>query len=169
MKEESLTSKRKNKWDKNTIGPKESLKQMTRLRVYLDGDLRIINLTPHVIQIDGMDGREIYIPRSGAELRISTKPTFPIELGFTNIETYEPDYNRLNIYFKRQGSRNLDGRLPTAAMLDRGFPNTYFLASRIAARYLAGYKRILVVGIPGLKEHQPHLSLYHDESEPYLY
>ena len=73
------------------------------------------------------------------------------------------DYSRLNIYFKRLGQKNLLGRMPLPSKFNREMPNTYLLTSRIAASHLEEYDRILVVGIPGLKSNQPHLSLYYDD------
>jgi len=158
-----LTSKRKNEWDKNTIGSKESLKKLQESRFYYDGDKRILNLTPHTIHIIGVDGEDIYIPKSGAELRLSTRQMGPLDLGFSHFLTYYPDCYRLNIYFKRNNRKNLLGKMPISTRLDKEMPNTYFLTSRISAIQLSEYKRILVVGEPGQRGFQPHLSLYHEE------
>ena len=84
-------------------------------------------------------------------------------MGFSSIFVYYPDYNRLNIYFKRLGKKNLLGRMPLASKFNREMPNTYLLTSRIAAKYLEDYERVLVVGVPGLRRDQPHLSLYNDD------
>lgn len=149
-------------WEKNQIGPKEALKEMKNLRFYFDGEQKIINLTPHAIHIKGVNGEDIYIPKSGAELRISTIQSAPAEVGFSSIYVYYPDFNRLNIYFKRSGKKNLLGRMPLASKFNREMPNTYLLTSRIAAKHLNEYNRVLVVGIPGLRENQPHLSLYNE-------
>ena len=158
-----MTSNRKMDWEKNQIGPKEALKHMKKLRFYFDGEKKILNLTPHVIHVKGVNGEDIFIPKSGAELRISTRQTVPAELGFSSIFVYYPDYSRLNIYFKRLGQKNLLGRMPIPSKFNREMPNTYLLTSRIAASHLEEYDRILVVGIPGLKSNQPHLSLYYDD------
>ena len=157
-----MTSNRKMDWEKNQIGPKEALKEMKRLRFYYDGEKKILNLTPHSIHIKGITGEDIYIPKSGAELRISTRQTVPAELGFSSIFIYYQDYSRLNIYFKRLGQKNLLGRMPLASKFNREMPNTYLLTSRISAKYLEEYERILVVGLPGLRRDQPHLSLYNE-------
>lgn len=157
-----MTSNRKMDWEKNQIGPKEALKEMKKLRFFYDGDKKIINLTPHVIHIKGVNGEDIYIPKSGAELRISTIHSAPAELGFSSIFVYYPDFSRLNIYFKRTGKKNLLGRMPLASKFNKEMPDTYLLTSRIAAKHLSDYDRVLVVGIPGQKSDQPHLSLYSD-------
>ena len=157
-----LTSKRKQEWEKNQIGPKEALKEMKSLRYYVDGEKRILNLTPHPIHIIGTDGNDIYIPKSGAELRISTRENIEIDLGFSTIYTHLPNYNRLNIFFKRQGKKNLLGRLPLPSHLNRDMPNTYLLTSRVAAHQLEEYERILIVGIAGQKSNQPYLCLSRD-------
>jgi hypothetical protein len=155
-------------WEKNQIGPKEALEEMKKLRCFYDGDKKIINLTPHVIHVKGVNGEDIYIPKSGAELRISTIYNVPAELGFSSILTYNPDFCRLNIYFKRLGKKNLLGRMPLATKFNKEMPNTYILTSRIAARHLEDYERVLVVGVPGQKSNQPHLSLYSDSILPNL-
>lgn len=157
-----MTSNRKMDWEKNQIGPKEALKEMKKLRFFYDGDKKIINLTPHVIHMKGVNGEDIYIPKSGAELRISTIHSAPAELGFSSIFVYYPDFSRLNIYFKRTGKKNLLGRMPLASKFNKEMPDTYLLTSRIAAKHLSDYDRVLVVGIPGQKSDQPHLSLYSD-------
>ena len=141
------------------------LKQLNSIDI---GDHKIINLTPHPVDITLKDGTTVEIPRSGGYIRIKLFNSKEEAYGFDNIDVRYPDNYNLNIHFRGHNVSGGEayGLFPTPELLakDSYFANVWFLVSRISSHYMNEYSNLLTVGETGLgsREPQKFLSIAED-------
>ena len=141
------------------------LKQLNSIDI---GDHKIINLTPHPVDITLKDGTTVEIPRSGGYIRIKLFNSKEEAYGFDNIDVRYSDTYNLNIHFRGHNVSGGEsyGLFPTPELLakDSYFDNVWFLVSRISSHYMNEYSNLLTVGETGLgsREPQKFLSIAED-------
>lgn len=133
--------------------------KIKQLNVLEFGDYKIINLTPHPVEVQLKDGSMLNIPNSGGYVRVKVFNSKNQAYGFDDLDVRYPDSNSVNIHFRGRNvsGENSYGRFPTPEVLDKDpyFDNVWFLVSRISSHYMNGYSNILIVGEIGLNSNKP--------------
>jgi len=134
----------------------DKIKQLNALDI---GDHKIINLTPHPVEVMLKDGRTLEIPNSGGYIRVKLFNSKNQAYGFEDLDVRYSDSNSLNIHFRGRNVSGQEsyGKFPTTEVLDKDpyFDNVWFLVSRISSHYMNGYTNLLTVGETGLGSRKP--------------
>ena len=134
------------------------MKRMKQLNIVKVGSHRIINLTPHEIDLKLKDGSFFTIPKSGGYLRVKVFNSKEEAFGFDEMDVRLPDQSIVNIHFRPESrnGRPSYGKFPPPNILNKDpyFDDVWFLVSRITATYLNKYPNILTVS--NLKKDAPY-------------
>ena len=153
-------------YDKNLIVKPDLIRRVgvimskiKQLKTIDIGDHKIINLTPHPIDITLKDGNLIKIPKSGAYIRIKLFNSNNEAYGFDNLDVRYADTFSLNIHFRGEnvsGDKSY-GRFPKLEIIEQDpyFNNVWFLVSRISSHYMNEYPNLLTVGERSLGSRKP--------------